>query len=642
MRRVAQIVLLAALAAVDASASELADAKWLRLELSTSPSPLDALAISPERAQELLATNAGYVDLSMRIESHLRADGIQEETFSQVRRYLSDAGTEEAGDLEFWVMPSHEDAVIERAYVLRPDGSRTSIDPHTIQILPDLQPRVFSNIRRVVVPLSGLTRDATAVFVWRKRFRARDWPLPRSARYGLQTFHPVEKLHIEHRWDAAVATPTWITNDPDLGCTPREHGLVCIKERIAAAPMDPDLRSYFDETPDLVVAETLTWTQIATRVRDVVEAKIATGLPAGTVERIVGSAATPDEKWRRIFEFVANEVRYLGLEHGTDAVVPRPPAVTLERRFGDCKDKVSLLLALARKAGIDAYPVLVSTENFDLASIVAPSTGYFNHMIACRDTAAGRACVDPTVASIAPEETLAALAGAVLLELRPDTEGPGQLVQPRYASEVEIEGVTRIACDGSRHAKIERKLHGLAEVNYRQALKEMAPDERKRMLAEEYRQLVSLVVTPTFGIEGLRNPAEALVLSSEAATPASSPLGKGPSIRDGDPWTIFHGVSLRSFNHHFSYWNPGTRVRSTLRYDLCEGASAKFLGAKLDLASRFGRYERSYARGPSSVTVMSTLEVPSSRVPPAEIPEFNRFLETALDQSDIWFRLDGR
>jgi hypothetical protein len=99
---------------------------------------------------------------------------------------------------------------------------------------------------------------------------------------------------------------------------------------------------------------------------------------------------------------------------------------------------------------------------------------------------------------------------------------------------------------------------------------------------------------------------------------------------------------MRSSNRHFSYLNPGLRVRSTMRYELCGDLTPKFFGAQLDLHSRYGRFERSYSHGPSSVTVISTLEVPSGRVPPAEIAAFGRFLETALDQADIWFRLGER
>jgi transglutaminase-like putative cysteine protease len=42
-------------------------------------------------------------------------------------------------------------------------------------------------------------------------------------------------------------------------------------------------------------------------------------------------------------------VRYTGVEFGEAAIVPRKPSETLERRFGDCKDKAPLLVAMLRE-----------------------------------------------------------------------------------------------------------------------------------------------------------------------------------------------------------------------------------------------------------------------------------------------------
>jgi hypothetical protein len=643
MRR-ASIALLAALAsALPARAEDAASVPWLKLELRQDASPLDAMPLAPEREAELRAANADYTEILIRSEIRMRADGTQEEHYTQVRRYLGETASEEGGDLEFWVMPSHEEAVIERAYVLASDGSRHGVDVDTIQILPDLQPRVFSNLRRVIVPLPGVTREATAVFEFRKRFRTREWPLPYGNLYTLSSFRPIERLDLSYAWEEGVPAPAWHNRDPALACVPAPDSIRCTREKVPALDPDRDLRAYYDESPDLFFGPKLTWERVATQVRDVVEATIAEGVPDGTLEKLGAKSGTPEERWRKLFDFVANEIRYLGLEHGSNAVVPRAPSLTLKRRYGDCKDKVSLLLALARKAGIDAYAALASTERFDVAQLQMPSTSYFNHMIACRDAADGkRECVDPTVPDVAAEDSALSLDGAALLELRAGTQGPTALARRPYASEIEIEGVISLACDGSRSAKVERKLGGLTGLGYRQALVNLAPQERTRLLTDEYRQIVSAVQTPKVEIAGMREPRKALAISTHATTPSSTPLPDAPNVRDSDVWLVFHGAQLRNDNRHFSYLNPGTRIRSSLRFEICESLAPKFLGAQLDLVSRYGRFQRTYTKEPSAILVNSTFEVQSGRVPPAEIPAFNRFLETSLDQADVWFSLGRR
>jgi hypothetical protein len=496
-------------------------------------------------------------------------------------------------------------------------------------------------VRRVVVPLRGVTRGATAVFSYRKTFQAQKWPLPVARTFWLQWFDPIERMEISTTWDPGVAAPTWSTDDTALQCQSGPRELHCTKDRVAAWQRDPDLRSFYDDTPGLIVGQDVSWEQAAQQARRIVEAKLSEPLPAGALERIAGPPG--GDRWQKIFDFVANEIRYLGLEHGSSAVVPRAPAATLESRYGDCKDKVSLMVALARAAGIDAYAALVSTERFDPARLRTPSTSYFNHMIACRDGPGGqRECVDPTVASVIAPETALPLGGAVMLELREGTRGPSQLARSEYGSEIEIDGDIILECDGSQHARVTRELRGVAGIAYRQGLMKMSTGERRNALADEYRQLVSQSLTPSIEIRGLADPRTPLAISIETRTPAATPLREHPAITDADHWTIYHGISMRSQNRHFSYLNPGARIRSKLRYRVCAALQPQFVGAQLGLESRYGRFERSYAIAPSSVVVNSTFELPSGGVPAAEIADFNRFLETSLDQADVWFRLAER
>ena len=59
-------------------------------------------------------------------------------------------------------------------------------------------------------------------------------------------------------------------------------------------------------------------------------------------------------------ERLHREVRYTGVEFGAARLIPEFPAETLRRKFGDCKDKSTLLVAALRASGIDAYLALLS------------------------------------------------------------------------------------------------------------------------------------------------------------------------------------------------------------------------------------------------------------------------------------------
>ncbi|WP_428310292.1 DUF3857 domain-containing protein [Hydrocarboniphaga sp.] len=84
----------------------------------------------------------------------------------------------------------------------------------------------------------------------------------------------------------------------------------------------------------------------------------------------------------RTLQFVQTEIRYFGTEIGPNTHRPAAPAKILEQRFGDCKDKIALLLALLRRLDLPATPVLVSTGYRSYAANLLPSPLAFDHVIA--------------------------------------------------------------------------------------------------------------------------------------------------------------------------------------------------------------------------------------------------------------------
>jgi hypothetical protein len=99
----------------------------------------------------------------------------------------------------------------------------------------------------------------------------------------------------------------------------------------------------------------------------------------------------------RATAFVQGEVRYTGLDMGQNSHAPNTPEITLERRFGDCKDKTALLIALLEEVGIRADPVLVHTELREAIRTRLPSPLAFNHVIVRATVAGQEIWIDPTL-----------------------------------------------------------------------------------------------------------------------------------------------------------------------------------------------------------------------------------------------------
>jgi hypothetical protein len=70
---------------------------------------------------------------------------------------------------------------------------------------------------------------------------------------------------------------------------------------------------------------------------------------------------TREEKLQAIFEFVADDIRYVNYVSG-EWWLPNRPQELLARRQGDCDDKAMLLITLLKAVGIEANEVLIQTR----------------------------------------------------------------------------------------------------------------------------------------------------------------------------------------------------------------------------------------------------------------------------------------
>ncbi|MFO0676747.1 MAG: transglutaminase family protein [Polyangiaceae bacterium] len=78
---------------------------------------------------------------------------------------------------------------------------------------------------------------------------------------------------------------------------------------------------------------------------------------------------TRDEKLAALFQFVADDIRYVNYVSG-EWWLPNRPQQLLARREGDCDDKALLLITLLKSVGIEAEEVLVQTRMTGQPSLV--------------------------------------------------------------------------------------------------------------------------------------------------------------------------------------------------------------------------------------------------------------------------------
>ena len=128
--------------------------------------------------------------------------------------------------------------------------------------------------------------------------------------------------------------------------------------------------------PEVTFSTVPNWQQVATWYSGIVERQVGTPAPktGGDPTDRLGEVET-------ILADVQSKVRYTGVELGMAAYVPRSPAETLERGYGDCKDKAVLLVSRLRAAGINAELVLVTPYPYSPVWPEIPGIEAFNHAI---------------------------------------------------------------------------------------------------------------------------------------------------------------------------------------------------------------------------------------------------------------------
>ncbi|WP_395817636.1 DUF3857 domain-containing protein [Archangium minus] len=102
-----------------------------------------------------------------------------------------------------------------------------------------------------------------------------------------------------------------------------------------------------------------------------------------TVDTVLKGVDRKDQQAvvRAIYNFVVTNTRYVALEFGIHGFKPYRVDRVLSRRFGDCKDKASLIHSMLKVAGVDSRLVLLRMRDLGSIGEEPASLAAFNHAI---------------------------------------------------------------------------------------------------------------------------------------------------------------------------------------------------------------------------------------------------------------------
>ena len=163
-------------------------------------------------------------------------------------------------------------------------------------------------------------------------------------------------------------------------------------ENVPAVHIEPDMPpwqtvagrlavNFFPPGPRESANSTGSWSDVGIWADKLTEQTRVTspGLKLKAAE-LIANAASPLDKMNALATFMQHEIRYVAIEIGIGGYQPHLASDVFTHRYGDCKDKATLLSTMLKEAGIDSYFVLIHTKRgFVLPDF--PSAMSFNHVI---------------------------------------------------------------------------------------------------------------------------------------------------------------------------------------------------------------------------------------------------------------------
>ncbi len=352
-----------------------------------APFASDVTAIM-KRAPEISADNEAGVQVLL--EEHrisIDARGRARGTFRKVYRILKEDSVEDWSSVQESYQPWREQKPSIRARVITKTGSVHELDLKTIADSPEEQfdASTYSDTRVVRAPLPAVEPGAVVEF----EIVTDSGPAFPEAGITerLQVIDEVPLEHFRIILEAPVGAPlqTLYRQIPDSaihkttskGMTQIECDLGPFKARKKfEGSLPPDLSVF----PYFAFSTAPSWQALAAQYAEIVERQIQ----SADVKALMGSipsGASPLEVAGRLATELHRNVRYTGVEFGESAVVPARPAEVLQRKFGDCKDKSALLVAMLRAAGLKASVALLRSGFATDVDASLPGLDLFDHAI---------------------------------------------------------------------------------------------------------------------------------------------------------------------------------------------------------------------------------------------------------------------
>lgn len=611
-----------------------------------NPLTLDALALAET---PVLDPEAPFEVLGEETVVQVAGDGTTTRWVRRVLRAQRVPDRREARTHRIRFDPSRESVTVVGAHIHHVGtpagrGRKESVVERHVHSLTEDWYGLYYDLRQLSIPFDRLDRDDLIEVSWRvdpvgqlfpgvvELFEVLSDRIPKHfVRFTVE--HPAS-LDLRHR----LALPPghggqFTVNesiDGDL------HRLVLEGRGLPPLPVEPLSPGAAEVAPVWQVTSFATWDALARWYLRLIE---PSRVPTMAMRELVASLSagrSKDELIRALTTWVTREIRYVGLEFGIHGYRPYRTDEVFSRRFGDCKDKATLLVTLLSLAGVDAQVVLTRTRKQGRLDGALPTLALFDHAIVWLPSRLQ--LVDPTAIHHGLGELPREDQGAQILVLRDqaDTTPDLELSAIDPASRNGIVGRYAVTLDrlGRGGLSAQVSMLGINAPLYRSMLLEPATRSKRmeEVLNRRYPGL-SLSSLEVSDPADHHRPVD-LVFTAEIPRLASRADG-GQGLQIPRPAGVdgqLERLAPDAVRHLPLLLGPPMRWHLRFRYVFPEGYRATRLPEGGEGQSRFGHYRVVWSADGHAIDVETELELTVDQVSAADYPALRSFLE-AFDRT---------
>ncbi len=365
------------------------------------------------------------------------------------------------------------------------------------------------------------------------------------------------------------------------------------------------------------------------------------------------SSGESDElsKISSLYSYVSRQIRYVAIEIGGGGYQPHLPADVYKNKYGDCKDKASLLISMLNKIGLRGYPALVGTRGDVEADPAAPTLSTFDHMIVALPVPANlRSAVekfpaydsrnqilwmDPT-SETDPLGQLPEMDQGVFALIAYPERGdlqriplaPAELNGSEYAVKVHLQR------DGTGSADVEAKYFGASNSRRHSFYRGRSQSETLKSFEERVAHYVNQASFRRASISGTDD-------NSQQIKEKFSFGGNFATASTGDGWffqpLILSGIAVpevppRPRQLPLDVGVP-FHVKCEYRLELPSGMRIERIPDKTAVKSEFGEVTIEYSMSGNALLATQTVSFAQSRILPDKYPDFRDFVNTYIRAS---------